>query len=284
MQCIDIFSGGGIGALGYQRAGFEHRLFVEWDPWATMTLQANYPGVSIDNRNLFLYSMAEVFEDHGIAIDFEGLIAMSPPCQGHSTAGTQGGREDLRNSLLGKVVEAAEYAPQAWIVMENVKGLTAGTSADLLVELESALLDLGRRPFRWILDAKEYGVPSSRPRLFLLIPPLFRVPTQFWDEYPPSPPEKHKELVTTREAIGKTFVDLDPEFREMSENEVVLYSGIGPSQNWTASEFGRLYGALKEHGPTSDLLRRPTWDAPDLPPVYVPPPALGRGSFVAHFG
>lgn len=261
MRCIDFFAGGGYGSLGLKRAGFEHVLFVEDHPWAVLTLKANYWGVPVDQRNLFLYKVPEILTSQGIDKDFDGLVWLSPPCQGHSLAGNRGGEGDARNSLLWTVWDACNFMPEAWVVMENVPGLLMGNSLKMLEDLEDALVKIGRRPKRWVLDAIKFGVPSKRERLFLIIPPIS------WGKTFPSEPSGSDQRVSVSAAIGpgSGFRDIDPEFPMMSDVEVVSNLGIGPGEDYQKTDLGRRYHALmvaQKDAHPENLLRRPKWDKP----------------------
>lgn len=207
MQVIDGFAGCGSAARGLSNAGMDHVLAIEWDPWAILSLNANLPRVPVSSKNLFLYSFAEICREHGIR-DFRGMVWLSPPCQSFSMAGKKRPEEDPRSNLLFKANEAAELFPEAWIVVENVKGLTAKHSASFYDRLLNGLR-AKRKVATWILDAQSFGLAQTRQRLIVVAAP---------EGFPLLPEEPKGENAIPKgfaQALSETQ-DVDPEFYPLS--------------------------------------------------------------------
>lgn len=102
--------------------------------------------------------------------DFD-LFTYSFPCQDISSAGKQKGLEagsGTRSSLLWECKKAIEAKRPKYLLMENVKALVSKKFIshfnDWLLYLES----MGYRNFWKVLNAKDYGVPQNRERVFVV--------------------------------------------------------------------------------------------------------------------
>lgn len=102
--------------------------------------------------------------------DFD-LFTYSFPCQDISSAGRQRGLEagsGTRSSLLWECRKAIETKRPKYLLMENVKALVnkkfINHFNDWLLYLES----LGYSNFWQVLNAKDYGVPQNRERVFVV--------------------------------------------------------------------------------------------------------------------
>ena len=102
--------------------------------------------------------------------DFD-LFTYSFPCQDISSAGRQRGLEDgsgTRSSLLWECRKAIEAKRPKYLLMENVKALVSKKFInhfnDWLIYLES----LGYSNFWQVVNAKDYGVPQNRERVFVV--------------------------------------------------------------------------------------------------------------------
>ena len=102
--------------------------------------------------------------------DFD-LFTYSFPCQDISSAGRQRGLEagsGTRSSLLWECRKAIEAKRPKYLLMENVKALISKKFInhfnDWLLYLES----LGYSNFWQVLNAKDYGIPQNRERVFVV--------------------------------------------------------------------------------------------------------------------
>ena len=135
-----------------------------------------------------------------IGEDVKFLIA-TPPCQGISNLGKNRNLEeklkDPRNYLVFSVLDLIDKKDFDYIMMENVPGfLTIKLPyKDKLYTLEDILKDKYSEKYNIearVLNAKEYGVPQSRPRAIIKI---YKKGLKWnW-------PEKQKEI-TLQECIG----------------------------------------------------------------------------------
>lgn len=102
--------------------------------------------------------------------DFD-LFTYSSPCQDFSLAGKrQGGEEGsgTRSSLLWECRKAIIAKKPKWLLMENVAVLVQGKFLPLFNKWQTELESYGYRNFAKVLNAKDFGVPQNRERVFLV--------------------------------------------------------------------------------------------------------------------
>lgn len=102
--------------------------------------------------------------------DFD-LFTYSFPCQDVSFAGKQQGFTEgsgTRSSLLWECRKAILAKRPRWLLMENVKALVSEKFLPLFREWEQWLASIGYRNYTQVLNAKDYGVPQNRERVFMV--------------------------------------------------------------------------------------------------------------------
>lgn len=167
MKIIDLFCGAGGLSLGFEQAGFQSVLGVDFNVAALETYQRNRQGVKTfcgDLTDIQLKeSIVEFAKNEGVC----GILG-GPPCQGFSLKGKKLGLEDSRNYLFQEYLHLVEAIEPAFIVMENVKALTNKTNAYFFNAILDGLSQMGFMVSHKVLNAKEYGVPQSRERVFII--------------------------------------------------------------------------------------------------------------------
>lgn len=102
--------------------------------------------------------------------DFD-LLTYSTPCQSISAAGLQHGFEEgsgTRSSIIWNVRDAVKIKRPKYLMLENVKAMVSGKFVGLFNLWQLELERLGYKNFAKILNAKDYGVPQNRERIFLV--------------------------------------------------------------------------------------------------------------------
>lgn len=170
LEVVDLFAGAGGFGLGFALAGCEVTCSLEMDQWATDTLRANYPDMTVIQGDIRNY---QTFADIRAATpNLPDIIIGGPPCQGFSIAGpAQKDPKDPRNSLFKNFACWVEYLQPQIFVMENVKGILSRRNAN-----RERVIDIIGQTFRqlgysvevWLLNAAEYGVPQTRQRVFIV--------------------------------------------------------------------------------------------------------------------
>lgn len=102
--------------------------------------------------------------------DFD-LFTCSSPCQDFSNAGLKRGGEKgsgTRSSLLWECERAITEKRPKFCLMENVSALVSDKFRPLFNKWQLTLEQLGYRNYAQVLNAKDYGVPQYRERIFLV--------------------------------------------------------------------------------------------------------------------
>lgn len=159
---IDLFAGIGGFRMAMQNLGGKCIFTSEWDKKAQKTYRANYgeiPFGDITKEQTKKY----------IPDDFDILCA-GFPCQAFSIAGKRGGFEDTRGTLFFDVAEIIKRKKPKAIFLENVKGLRNHDKGNTLKTILNVLRsDLGYYvPEPQIINAKDFGVPQNRERIFIV--------------------------------------------------------------------------------------------------------------------
>lgn len=108
--------------------------------------------------------------DWSIVPDFD-LFTYSSPCQDFSNAGRMAGGEEesgTRSSLLWECRKAILAKKPKYLVFENVPMLVSKKFLPLFDKWCKELESYGYKNFYAVLNAKDYGVPQNRNRLFMV--------------------------------------------------------------------------------------------------------------------
>lgn len=103
--------------------------------------------------------------------DFKGnvdLFVGGSPCQSFSIAGARGGFEDTRGTLFYEYVRLVKEIQPEVFIYENVYGVLTHDKGKTWETMQNVFSELGYN-FKWeILDARNYGIPQGRRRLFVV--------------------------------------------------------------------------------------------------------------------
>lgn len=102
--------------------------------------------------------------------DFD-LLFYSTPCQSISSAGLQHGFAEgsgTRSSIIWNVRDAVKEKRPKYLCLENVKAMVSKKFLPMFNLWQSELERLGYINFAKVLNAKDYGVPQNRERIFLI--------------------------------------------------------------------------------------------------------------------
>lgn len=159
---IDLFAGIGGFRIAFQNLGGKCVYTSEWDKEAKKTYKYNYGEVPFGDLT------SEETKSY-IPDGFDVLCA-GFPCQAFSIAGKRGGFEDTRGTLFFDVAEIIRRKQPKAIFLENVKGLRNHDKGKTLSTILNVLReDLGYYvPEPQIINAKNFGVPQNRERIFIV--------------------------------------------------------------------------------------------------------------------
>lgn len=108
----------------------------------------------------------EVEEDHSYIVNG----AMSKNCQSISQAGLQHGFTEgsgTRSSIIWNVRDALRILQPRFACLENVAAMVSQKFKPMFDLWRQTTVDLGYESFAKMLNAKNYGVPQNRERIFL---------------------------------------------------------------------------------------------------------------------
>lgn len=182
MRAVSLFSGAGGFELGFERAGIETVLQVEIDPVCLSVLERHWPETERlhDVRDVdggFVPNLRGYRPEPGLAVvagrqagEDVDLVYGGFPCQDVSVAGQRAGLRGERSGLWHEFQRVLSELRPRWVVIENVPGLLssgAEPGADFGVVLRG-LVDLGYGVAWRVLDARWFGVPQRRRRVFVV--------------------------------------------------------------------------------------------------------------------
>lgn len=159
---IDLFAGIGGFRIAMQNLGGKCVFSSEWDKEAQRTYWANFGEVPFGD-------ITSEDTKKFIPDEFDVLCA-GFPCQAFSIAGKRGGFEDTRGTLFFDVAEIIKRKKPKAIFLENVKGLRNHNGGKTLATILNVLRnDLNYFvPEPQIINAKDFGVPQHRERIYIV--------------------------------------------------------------------------------------------------------------------
>lgn len=162
-KTIDLFAGIGGIRLGFEQTKRVKNVFsAEIDKYACETYKENFGEDPFCDVTKITNEQLKDFPD------FDILLA-GFPCQAFSIAGRRGGFEDTRGTLFFDVARIIKVKQPKAFLLENVKGLTNHDKGRTLKTIMNTLKnDLGYSVHAQLLNAKDYGVPQKRERIYIV--------------------------------------------------------------------------------------------------------------------
>ncbi|MCC5803800.1 DNA cytosine methyltransferase [Rossellomorea vietnamensis] len=154
---VSLFAGAGGLDVGLEMAGFEVIWANEIDKDAADTYEANHPRTFVergDIRNVIDFPKAD-------------LLVGGYPCQGFSLAGNRLLTDD-RNFLYKEFLRALRRVKPKFFIAENVKGLLTLSGGKVIEAMVDEFKEEGYNVNYHLVNAKEYGVPQDRERVFII--------------------------------------------------------------------------------------------------------------------
>ena len=165
---IDLFCGAGGLSEGFKQAGFHVLAGNDIDPHAARTFVESHTGAELLLGPVEDISAGDFLRSAGLRKGDLYCLIGGPPCQAFSVYNHQRGMHDKRSGLFHEYLRIVDGLRPAWVVMENVTGITSVGGGRAVEEIFSGLARLGYRVDARILHAEEYGVPQERRRIFFL--------------------------------------------------------------------------------------------------------------------
>lgn len=162
-----LFSGVGGFDIGFDRAGYDCVFQVEWDKHCQSVLQRHWPNVP---------KWSDVQEVVGSELPPCDVLTFGSPCQDLSVAGKQEGLQGGRSSMFfhaTRIIKEMRYATAGSFprvaIWENVPGALSSNKGDDFAVVLDEMAECGALVLEWaVLDARWFGVPQRRRRIFLV--------------------------------------------------------------------------------------------------------------------
>ena len=161
MKLIDLFSGIGGFAKGFQRAGYQftEHYFSEIDKHAIANYKHNFPNA---------HYIGDITSVHGG--DFTGIdiITFGSPCQDFSMAGRRAGLSGAKSSLIEYAIALITCVRPSVFIWENVKGAFSSNAGADFWAIIQAFANIGGYRLEWQLLNTSWVLPQNRERIYLV--------------------------------------------------------------------------------------------------------------------
>ncbi|MDF4197323.1 DNA cytosine methyltransferase [Bacillus subtilis] len=159
LTVLELFCGGGLGAIGIKAAGYNIVKALDFDKNAVKAYRHNF-GDCVEQ--------ADITEIDIDSLPNTDVIFGGPPCQDFSVAGKGAGADGERGKLVWRYLEIiAAKQPKAF-VFENVKGLITKRHRSTFDALIEKFNEIGYEISWQVINAWHYGVAQKRERVFIV--------------------------------------------------------------------------------------------------------------------
>lgn len=169
LNVLSLFSGIGAFEKALSNLNIPYNLlgYCEIDKHASKSYSAIH-GVS---EELNLHDVTKV--DSLDILDDVDFITYGFPCQDISNAGKQKGFTDengnrTRSGLFFEALRIIEEFQPRFAIAENVKALTSKKFTEEFKTVLESLEEAGYNNYWQVLNAKDYGIPQNRERVFII--------------------------------------------------------------------------------------------------------------------
>lgn len=159
LKLLELFGGIGACSKALERLGIDYEIvdYVEIDKYAVKSFNA------IHNTNFEPQDIKEWDKD--IKVD---LIMGGFPCQTFSIAGKRKGFEDMRGTMCFEMARIIKKIKPKYFMFENVEGLLSHDKGKTIRIILEEFGKLGYEITMDCLNAKDYGIPQNRSRIYCI--------------------------------------------------------------------------------------------------------------------
>jgi DNA (cytosine-5)-methyltransferase 1 len=162
LKVLELFGGIGACSKALEKLGIDYEIadYVEIDKYAVKSFNA------IHNTNFEPQDICAWNKD--IEVD---LIMHGSPCQDFSLAGRQAGGDEgsgTRSSLMYETIRIVEKLKPKYVIWENVKNVISKKHIHNFNNYITRMSELGYTSYYQVLNAKDYGIPQNRERVFTI--------------------------------------------------------------------------------------------------------------------
>jgi len=156
---ISLFGGIGGFDLPLKQLGWSCLWYCDNDKYAVQIYNKNF-GTDYRPTDVRIVDTRTI-PDHT-------LLTAGFPCQSFSIAGKRRGFEDTRGTLFFEIARILRNKRPRYIFLENVQGLLSAQNGEVFTTILGVLTELGYDLQWYLLDSRDFGVPQSRKRLFII--------------------------------------------------------------------------------------------------------------------
>ena len=162
LKILELFGGIGACSKAIEKLDIDYEIadYVEIDKYAVKSFNA------IHNTNFEPQDITQWDKD--IEID---LVMHGSPCQDFSLAGLQAGGDEgsgTRSSLMYETIRIVKKLKPKYVIWENVKNLLSKKHRHNFDSYLEIMESLGYKNYYQVLNAKDYGIPQNRERVFTI--------------------------------------------------------------------------------------------------------------------
>ena len=162
LKILELFGGIGACSKALEKLKIEYEIsdYVEIDKYAVKSFNA------IHDTNFEPQDICKW--DKNIDVD---LIMHGSPCQDFSLAGKQAGGDEgsgTRSSLMYETIRIVEKLKPKYVIWENVKNVISKKHKHNFDNYLNKMEELGYKNYWQVLNAKDYGIPQNRERVFTI--------------------------------------------------------------------------------------------------------------------
>lgn len=291
---IDLFAGAGGFSLGALGAGVDIVGAIEIHKHASTTYAANIrrrdgSKVFLIGDDILAVTPQEAMRRWSVEADTIDIVIGGPPCQGFSSHRiNDAGIDDPRNKLLGRYFEYVEAIRPRIFLVENVPGLLWDRHKAYLEAFyaRGVAAEYDLKPAA-VVNARDFGVPQNRRRVFILGIDARRPLTIAW---PPEPTHVSPATVEpnrggrpswnlAQDVFGPAADDdLNDHHMQHSEALVALFAKT-PANGGSRADSGRILKCHESYDGHSDVYGRidPGRPGPTMTTACINP---SKGRFV----
>jgi DNA (cytosine-5)-methyltransferase 1 len=155
---IDLFAGIGGIRIPFEELGYEGVFASEWDKYSQKTYFDNFGEMP----------HGDITQIDPEDIPSHDLLLAGFPCQPFSQAGLKKGFSDNRGTLFFNIANILNIHRPRAVLLENVKRFKSHDGGRTFLVIESILKELGYSVHAEVFNAKDFGVPQNRERIYIV--------------------------------------------------------------------------------------------------------------------
>ncbi len=168
LKVLSLFSGIGAFEKALERLNIDFELvnYCEIDKYASKA----YSLIHNCSESLNLGDITKVDIDELAKKEID-IVFHGSPCQDFSIAGRQAGGDansGTRSSLMWNTIEIVRNTKPKYVIWENVKNVLCDKHKHNFDKYITTMLHFGYNNYYKVLNAKDYGIPQNRERIFVV--------------------------------------------------------------------------------------------------------------------